>query len=360
MLVLVLGANFPVMFVGWEGVGLCSYLLIGFWFKKKSARRRRQEGVHRQPHRRLRLHPRHARWSSHASARSTSWTSRQRRGAGPEPASTFGALITVISAAAVHRRHRQVGADPALRLAARRDGRPDAGLGADPRRDDGDGGRLHDRPQRRAVQPRAETLTSSPSSAPLTALMAGTIGLVQNDIKRVLAYSTVSQLGYIGSPTSPAIWSALRAARCAAASAPSTACTRAQTIDSAARSALPSDPSNASVSTMGRFIVTSLPVQRAGQSGGGLRCQRGFGQTAGGQQGVPQRGFRFGEPAVLEPCHAVAGRGADARGPIGTHATRVVEGLECAADLRAVQGEPSPHLRASGRGRQIASRLEEP
>jgi NADH:ubiquinone oxidoreductase subunit 5 (subunit L)/multisubunit Na+/H+ antiporter MnhA subunit len=37
MLVLVLGANFPVMFVGWEGVGLCSYLLIGFWFQKKSA-----------------------------------------------------------------------------------------------------------------------------------------------------------------------------------------------------------------------------------------------------------------------------------------------------------------------------------
>src|SRR6478609_9673612 len=37
MLVLVLGGNFPVMFVGWEGVGLCSYLLIGFWFRKKSA-----------------------------------------------------------------------------------------------------------------------------------------------------------------------------------------------------------------------------------------------------------------------------------------------------------------------------------
>jgi len=35
MLVLVLGANFPVMFVGWEGVGLCSYLLIGFWFNEK-------------------------------------------------------------------------------------------------------------------------------------------------------------------------------------------------------------------------------------------------------------------------------------------------------------------------------------
>src|SRR5262245_35070670 len=37
MLVLVLGANIPVMFVGWEGVGLCSYLLIGFWYEKASA-----------------------------------------------------------------------------------------------------------------------------------------------------------------------------------------------------------------------------------------------------------------------------------------------------------------------------------
>ncbi len=37
MLVLVLGANLPVMFIGWEGVGLCSYLLIGFWFTKDAA-----------------------------------------------------------------------------------------------------------------------------------------------------------------------------------------------------------------------------------------------------------------------------------------------------------------------------------
>jgi NADH-quinone oxidoreductase subunit L len=34
MLVLVLGANYPILFVGWEGVGLCSYLLIGFWFSE--------------------------------------------------------------------------------------------------------------------------------------------------------------------------------------------------------------------------------------------------------------------------------------------------------------------------------------
>ena len=35
MLVLVLGSSYPVMFVGWEGVGLCSYLLIGFWFTER-------------------------------------------------------------------------------------------------------------------------------------------------------------------------------------------------------------------------------------------------------------------------------------------------------------------------------------
>ena len=37
MLMLVLGSNLLVMFVGWEGVGLSSYLLIGYWYEKKSA-----------------------------------------------------------------------------------------------------------------------------------------------------------------------------------------------------------------------------------------------------------------------------------------------------------------------------------
>jgi NADH-quinone oxidoreductase subunit L len=44
MLVLVLGDSLPVMFIGWEGVGLCSYLLIGFWYSSTAnadaARRR--------------------------------------------------------------------------------------------------------------------------------------------------------------------------------------------------------------------------------------------------------------------------------------------------------------------------------
>ncbi|HTE18146.1 MAG TPA: proton-conducting transporter membrane subunit, partial [Armatimonadota bacterium] len=37
MLILVLANNYVLMFVGWEGVGLCSYLLIGFWFERVSA-----------------------------------------------------------------------------------------------------------------------------------------------------------------------------------------------------------------------------------------------------------------------------------------------------------------------------------
>ena len=37
MLILVMGSNFLMMFVGWEGVGLCSYLLIGYYFNRKEA-----------------------------------------------------------------------------------------------------------------------------------------------------------------------------------------------------------------------------------------------------------------------------------------------------------------------------------
>ncbi len=52
MLTLVLAANLIVMFVGWEGVGLCSYLLIGFWYPEKIGGGRGQESIHRHAYRR--------------------------------------------------------------------------------------------------------------------------------------------------------------------------------------------------------------------------------------------------------------------------------------------------------------------
>ena len=55
MLVLVLAPNYLLLFVGWEGVGLCSYLLVGFYFTEQVCHRRRQQSVHREPHRRLRI-----------------------------------------------------------------------------------------------------------------------------------------------------------------------------------------------------------------------------------------------------------------------------------------------------------------
>ena len=54
MLMLVLADNFLLSFLGWEGVGACSYFLISFWFTAEQRRRGRQEGVRHQPHRRLR------------------------------------------------------------------------------------------------------------------------------------------------------------------------------------------------------------------------------------------------------------------------------------------------------------------
>ena len=124
MLVLVLGASFPVMFVGWEGVGLCSYLLIGFWYHEAVRGRRRQEGVHRQPHRRLRLHPRHGgdlRDVPHAGLPAGGVP--RRRSCRPE--TTFGLLtgITLLLFLGATGKSAQL---PALRLVAGRDGRPDA------------------------------------------------------------------------------------------------------------------------------------------------------------------------------------------------------------------------------------------
>ena len=71
---LVLGDNLLLTFLGWEGVGACSYFLISFWFTSEANAARRQEGVRHQPHRRLGLHARHVPRLRGASARSSTPT----------------------------------------------------------------------------------------------------------------------------------------------------------------------------------------------------------------------------------------------------------------------------------------------
>ncbi len=146
MLLLVLGNNYLVTFVGWEGVGLCSYLLIGFYYDQEFPpyAGRKAFIVNRIGDFAfiVGLFAIVANFGSLRVQRSD--LARGGRPCGREPALLDGLVGGgVHRAVPVRRRDGQVGADPALRLAARRDGRPDAGLGADPRRHHGDGGRLH-------------------------------------------------------------------------------------------------------------------------------------------------------------------------------------------------------------------------
>ncbi len=154
MLTLVLAANYLLMFVGWEGVGLCSYLLIGFYFLKKTRHRCRQQGIHRQPHRRLRL-PAGAVSAVPAIRLAGFCRGLQRRGRHARGIGGRGRAHRR-RAAAAGRRDRQVRADSAVRLAARRHGRPHAGLRADPRGDHGDRGRVHGRALARSLPARAD------------------------------------------------------------------------------------------------------------------------------------------------------------------------------------------------------------
>ena len=93
------------------------------------------------------------------------------------------------------RLRRQVGPVPAAGLAARRDGRPDAGQRPHPRRHDGGGRRLPGGRVYPLFTP--EALLVIAYTGGITLFVAATIAVVMTDIKKVLAYSTVSQLGYM-------------------------------------------------------------------------------------------------------------------------------------------------------------------
>ena len=146
MLLLVLADNYLVLFVGWEGVGLASYLLIGFWQHKPSAATAAKKAfvVNRVGDFGLSLA---------IMLMFSTFGTRQLRGVvasgRTRPRAT---TLHRDRPAAAARRLRQVGAVAAAVLAARRDGGPDPGLGADPRRDHGHRRRLPDRPLRRDLR----------------------------------------------------------------------------------------------------------------------------------------------------------------------------------------------------------------
>ncbi len=194
MLTLVLSENFLLMFVGWEGVGLASYLLIGFYFLRDSAAK---AGIKAFVVNRIgdfgfliALFLLIAHFGTLSYQRGLLADRTASRVAGRSPY-RHRALPRP-------RRNWQVGADSPVRLAARRHGRSDARLRPHPRRHDGHRRRLHGR--REPTSSLTARLSHSSMVAIIgaaTCFFAATIGLVQTDIKRVLAYSTVSQLGYM-------------------------------------------------------------------------------------------------------------------------------------------------------------------
>ncbi len=147
MLLLVLGNNFLVMFVGWEGVGLCSYLLIGFYYdqpvppaagKKAFIVNRIGDFAFLVGLFALFAQVRHAHLQRDLPAH------RRRTRSLVTGEYVLGLLARRLRGPLLLRgRHGQERADSALRLAAGRHGRPDAGFGPHPRGHHGHGRRLH-------------------------------------------------------------------------------------------------------------------------------------------------------------------------------------------------------------------------
>src|SRR2546426_3012628 len=195
MLILVLGNNYAVLFVGWEGVGLCSYLLIGFYFHRKSASDAANKAfiVNRIGDAGFLLGMFTIAWYF-GSFRFTEITALARD---PQlfrigdPVITAACLLLFVGACG---KSAQIPLYVWL---------PDAMEGPTPV-----SALIHAATMVTAgvyMVARSNALFVLAPNAmktvaiigALTAIFAASIGLVQNDIKRVLAYSTVSQLGYM-------------------------------------------------------------------------------------------------------------------------------------------------------------------
>ena len=194
MLLLVLGDNFIVLFVGWEGVGLCSYLLIGFWYKNRSAADAGKKAfiVNRIGDVAFVL------GVLLAFTQFGSINFKELNGViGGLPAeATFGVVSTIALLLFIGATGKSAQIPLYIWL-------PDAMEGPTPV-----SALIHAATMvtagvyligRNAVlfAHAPEVLTIVAVIGTATAVWAGAIGMVQNDIKRVLAYSTVSQLGYM-------------------------------------------------------------------------------------------------------------------------------------------------------------------
>ena len=194
MLTLILGNNYAQMFVGWEGVGLCSYLLIGFYFHRKSASDAANKAfiVNRIGDAGFLLGMFTIAWYL-GSVRFIDVNAMARSGhfAIGDPVLTAAALLLFVGAC---------GKSAQLPLYV---WLPDAMEGPTPV-----SALIHAATmvtagvymvaRSNAIFVLAPTAMKTVAIVgALTAIFAASIGLVQNDIKRVLAYSTVSQLGYM-------------------------------------------------------------------------------------------------------------------------------------------------------------------
>ncbi len=199
MLMLVTADNLAQMFFGWEGVGLASYLLIGFWFKKPSANAAAMKAfiVNRVA---ISASRSASSWSSGPRARSPSTRSSR---ASPRSRPDLPDVRLRLE----HHHHRLLllfmGAMGKSAQFLLHTWLPDAMEGPTPV-----SALIHAATMVTAgvfmvarLSPifefSATALTVVVVIGAVTAFFAATVGLVQNDIKRVIAYSTCSQLGYM-------------------------------------------------------------------------------------------------------------------------------------------------------------------